>query len=382
MSVPKPGEKRQRSIADMFGVPKSAAPKLTAPATTNASSKAKSTAKKPLPSNSKNSVARIAYHRLPVLDPQTVLAGLPEDHRELLELELNPVTGLGPSYLRTLRSELTRTYFLDLKRFLRTETSTPVYPAASDIYSWSRRTPLTGIKVVIIGQDPYHGPGQAHGLSFSVPRGVAIPGSLRNIHEELKREYEDFKKPTHGSLGSWADAGVLLLNTSLTVRKGEAGSHAGRGWEQFTDAVVDAIDLYGGLELGAGNIIDPNDDEGPSTKRQKTEDESSVPVAERAQPGFGKGVVFLCWGKWAADRVARLSDTKHLILRSAHPSPLSAHRGFIGNGHFKRANEWLATRYGPSAVVDWCSLKPDNPPNPIATKPLPKETEAEAGSAS
>lgn len=146
--------------------------------------------KKPLPESSSSSLVRTAYDRLPALDPLTVLTALPEDHKELLKLELDTDTGLGTTYLRALRNELTRTYFLDLKRFLSTETSTPVFPPPPHIYSWSRRTPLTGIKVVIIGQDPYHGPGQAHGLAFSVPRGVAIPGSLRNVSLSLTDQLE------------------------------------------------------------------------------------------------------------------------------------------------------------------------------------------------
>lgn len=387
MSLPKPGEKRQRSIADMFGGKPTTTPtpKPNPSAASKNSKKPKTNNVKPVASSSKTAMIRTPYNKLPPIEPETKLTSLSSEHRELLALELNAETGIGISYLKALHQELTRTYFLDLKRFLKTETSTPIFPPAPNIYSWSRRTPLTGIKVVIIGQDPYHGPGQAHGLAFSVPRGIPIPGSLRNIHEELKREYQDeFKKPNHGSLGTWADHGVLLLNTSLTVRKASAGSHAGRGWEQFTDSVVDAIDLYGGLDLLQKENVTKEDEkentkeetgteaeqekteeneEGPSLKRQKIEDDIPKSLIDQSSAGFGKGVVFLCWGKWAADRVARLSESKHLILRSAHPSPLSAHRGFLGNGHFKLANEWLASRYGESAMVDWCDLKPDLPIN-------------------
>jgi len=197
--------------------------------------------------------------------------------------------------------------------------------AADNIYAWSN-TPLGKVKVVIIGQDPYHGPGQAHGLCFSVPPGAAIPPSLRNIYAEIKAEYPEFDPPKHGHLTPWADNGVLMLNTCLTVRAAQAGSHSNKGWEEFTDKVVDIVDKYGGANLGAENF------------------------------GYGRGVVFLAWGSWAAKRVAKLSKTKHLILTSAHPSPFSAHRGFLGNGHFKAANDWLEKKYGQDSKVDWCSL--------------------------
>ncbi|EGG01501.1 uncharacterized protein MELLADRAFT_110942 [Melampsora larici-populina 98AG31] len=387
MSLPKPGEKRQRSITDMFGGNQPNTKPIPTPNSTTSSSKPTKKPKlnpnlKPVATSSKTSMIRTPYDKLGTIDQETKLTSLSKEHQSLLSLELNPKTGLGPTYLKVLHQELNRTYFLDLKRFLQTEPQSSIFPPSSMIYSWSHRTPLTSIKVVIIGQDPYHGPGQAHGLAFSVPRGIPIPGSLRNIHEELKREYpEDFKKPNHGSLGTWADHGVLLLNTSLTVRKSSAGSHAGRGWEQFTDSVVDAIDLYGGLDLlnQSKPKEDPKDmtqdqtEEGPSSaKKQKVENDECHDLIDQSLNGFGKGVVFLCWGKWAADRVSRLSESKHLILRSAHPSPLSAHRGFLGNGHFKLANEWLANRYGESAMVNWCDLKPDIPiNNPLS---MTKET--------
>jgi len=130
------------------------------------------------------------------------------------------------------------------------------------------------------------------------------------------------------NLTAWAANGVLLLNTCLTVRAGDAGSHAGKGWEQFTDKVVDAVDRYGGASLAGGAALG----------------------------GRGRGIVFLAWGAWAAKRVAKLDKKKHLILASAHPSPLSAHKGFLGNGHFKKANEWLEAKYGRDGCVDWCTL--------------------------
>jgi len=179
--------------------------------------------------------------------------------------------------------------------------------------------------------DPYHGQGQAHGLCFSVPTGVAVPPSLRNIYLELKAEYPGFEVPKHGNLSAWAANGVLMLNTCLTVRAGDPGSHSNKGWEEFTERVVDVVDKYGGANLPtAGNSSDTT--------------------------GISQGVVFLAWGAWAAKRVTKLTKGKHLILKSAHPSPKSADRGFWGNNHFRLANEWLEAKYGIEGKVDWCEL--------------------------
>ncbi|EIM90965.1 uracil-DNA glycosylase [Stereum hirsutum FP-91666 SS1] len=248
------------------------------------------------------------------------LESLTEDQRRLLQLECET---LGKSWLKLLKDEIKKPYFIALKEWLweqglKGPNDTPmplkIYPAPKDIYSWSNFTPLGRVKVVIIGQDPYHGARQAHGLSFSVPTGVAVPPSLRNIYAEIKAEFPEFVAPNHGNLTAWAENGVLMLNTCLTVRAGEAGSHSKRGWEEFTDKVVDVVDRR------------------------------------------GRGCVFLCWGAWAAKRVAKLDGNKHLILTSAHPSPFSAHKGFLGNGHFAKANEWLENRYGKESKVDWCTL--------------------------
>ncbi|KAI9599688.1 hypothetical protein KEM48_008902 [Puccinia striiformis f. sp. tritici PST-130] len=419
-------DKRQRTIAQMFGVKEPTSTTATtnkntsasaSPSTTSSSTRV--TASIPKSSKSKTSnlksslitggrLPQVSYQKLKPIDRESYLSSLSSEFKELLALELDPEHGLGSTYLHVLRSQLTQQYFLDLKRV----------------------TPLDKIRVVIIGQDPYHGPGQAHGLSFSVPKGIPIPGSLRNIYQELKREYPEFKPPGFGTLTSWAESGVLLLNTSLTVKKASAGSHSNKGWEQFTDAVVDAIDLYGGLGLlenqpstETGHTIEPvakrikldhdpvsnevtsvdqdkpvpSDSDPTSTistsfkthvspsqnirdipdnelaSIEKNTAEHPVPVSSgenleesnseskpkedvettksteesttQELPGFGKGVVFLCWGKWAADRVTRLSESKHLILKSAHPSPLSAHRGFLGNNHFTLANQWLEDKY-------------------------------------
>ncbi|KAI0261506.1 uracil-DNA glycosylase-like protein [Gloeopeniophorella convolvens] len=320
--------KRQRTLFDMMGP---------------ASASSGSTTKKPklaagTQATSASTSASASAPALQSLDSipfslSEYKAALTDDQRRLLRLECET---MGKSWLKILKDELTKPYFLALKEFLWAEgvhgpdDSAPglkIYPPPRDIYAWSNHTPLGRVRVVMIGQDPYHGPGQAHGLCFSVPAGVAVPPSLRNIYAEIKAEYADFVPPKHGNLIAWADAGVLMLNTSLTVRAGAAGSHQGRGWETFTERVLDAVDRYGGAGLGA-------------------------------RAGVGRGVVFLAWGAWAAKRVARLSKSKHLILTSAHPSPLSARRGFLGNGHFKAANDWLEARYGPDGRVDWCRLAP------------------------
>ncbi|KAF9521019.1 hypothetical protein BS47DRAFT_1335123 [Hydnum rufescens UP504] len=258
---------------------------------------------------------------------------LSDDEKRLLALECET---MGRTWLKVLSNEIKKPYFIKLKEFLWQEGvqgpaaqsvgSPKIFPPPSEIYNWSRRTPLGHLRVVIIGQDPYHGPGQAHGLCFSVCKGVPVPPSLKNMYKEIKTDYPDFEPPSHGDLSSWAESGVLLINTSLTVRSGAAGSHSNKGWETFTDAVIDLIDKYGGASLSktGGNV--------------------------------GHGVVFMAWGSWAAKRVAKLSETKHLVLRSAHPSPLSAHRGFFGNGHFKKTNDWLEKRYGLEAKIDWCKL--------------------------
>ncbi|KAH8100918.1 uracil-DNA glycosylase-like protein [Cristinia sonorae] len=260
---------------------------------------------------------------------------LSERERELLSLECET---MGKSWLKVLKDEVRKPYFIKLKEFLWNQgvkgatdsaASLKIYPAPKNIYSWSNLTPLGRVKVVIIGQDPYHGPGQAHGLCFSVPKGIAIPPSLRNIYAEIKAEYPDFEVPKHGNLTSWAENGVLLLNACLTVKASEAASHSNKGWEEFTDKVIDVVDKYGGANLSANGS---------------------------ALAGRGRGIVFLAWGAFAAKRVAKLDKKKHLILTSAHPSPLSANRGFFGNGHFKKANEWLETKYGADGRVDWCSL--------------------------
>ncbi|BGP51868.1 uracil DNA glycosylase [Rhodotorula kratochvilovae] len=267
----------------------------------------------------------------PAFSPTAFLSSLSTSsspsEADLLALEC---ATLDPSWLAHLQEELRKPYFLDLKRFLwkeglrgtqdREGGKLRVFPPARDVYAWSRYTPLQDVKVVILGQDPYHDDGQAHGLCFSVRPGVKIPPSLRNIYKEIKEEYPAFEVPKHGNLISLARSGVLLLNTSLTVAPHKAGSHSNKGWETFTEKVVALVDQHG---------------------------------------GGGEGVVVLAWGQWAAKRVAGMDKKKHLILTSAHPSPLSARRGFFGNGHFKKANEWLLKRHGENAQIDWTTLEPE-----------------------
>ncbi|TFK49897.1 uracil-DNA glycosylase [Heliocybe sulcata] len=324
--------KRQRTLMDMFDTSAaSKKPKLTASGSSSslvADSSVKVTAK----------AAVVKVGGLQTLNSipfskASYVQTFSEEQRKLLKLECD---AMGMSWLKLLKDEIKKPYFSRLKTFLWEEGVTDadsknhkVFPSPRNIYAWSR-TPLGKVKVVIIGQDPYHGPGQAHGLCFSVPPGVQVPPSLRNIYAEIKAEYPDFTVPRHGNLTAWADNGVLLLNTCLTVRAGNANSHSGKGWEEFTDKVVDVVDKYGGANL--------------------TSSGSSV------KAGYGRGVVFLAWGKSAISRVAKLDKKKHLILTSAHPSPLSANKGFLGNGHFRKANEWLEERYGPDAMVDWCAL--------------------------
>ncbi|KAI9493501.1 uracil-DNA glycosylase-like protein [Zychaea mexicana] len=223
---------------------------------------------------------------------------LSDELKTLLELELDT---LHYDWAKVLKAELTKPYFTTLKKFLKAEATAKktIYPPGPKIYSWTHLTPPSEVKVVIIGQDPYHGPNQAHGLCFSVVKGVRTPPSLENIYKALRNDFPDFTAPKHGFLEKWAHQGVLLLNTSLTVRAKEAGSHANRGWEKFTDAVIRHIN-------------------------EKKEH-----------------VVFMLWGAHAQSKGAKINKSKHLVLKSVHPSPLSAHRGFLTCGHFKQANEYL-----------------------------------------
>lgn len=207
---------------------------------------------------------------------------------------------LHPSWLAHLAAEFEQPYMQQLKAFLLTEKqqSKVIYPASNHIFNAFNSTPLDQIKVVILGQDPYHGPDQAHGLCFSVQPGIRPPPSLKNMFKELHRDL-GLPIPVHGCLQSWANQGVLLLNATLTVEQAQAGSHQGRGWETFTDKAIQLVN----------NQCD--------------------------------GVVFLLWGSYAQKKAAFIDAHKHLVLKAPHPSPLSAHRGFIGCGHFSMANQYL-----------------------------------------
>ena len=208
-----------------------------------------------------------------------------------------------------LEPEFSKPYFQKLSRFLENEyAQSTVYPRWKDVFRAFNATPFSQVRVVIIGQDPYHGPNQANGLSFSVHPDVKIPPSLANIFKEVKSDVSKLKL-INGDLGPWAKQGVFLLNTTLTVAGGKPGSHQKRGWEEFTDAVIHAL----------------------CTKRE--------------------GLVYFLWGSFAQKKGALIPDDKNLILKSVHPSPLSAYRGFAGNGHFSKANNYLISKGEPP--ISW-----------------------------
>ena len=217
---------------------------------------------------------------------------------------------LDESWRRRLLPEFSQDYMRQLRSFLRDEKQAgkQVYPPGNQIFSALNATPFDKVSVVILGQDPYHNPGQAHGLCFSVQQGVEPPPSLLNIYRELQRDI-GFVPPKHGCLTHWAEQGVLLLNAVLTVERFKAASHQGRGWERFTDRIVALL----------------NDER--------------------------EGLVFLLWGSHAQKKGQHIDRRRHLVLESAHPSPLSAHRGFLGCGHFSRTNAWLREHGRPE--IDW-----------------------------
>ncbi|KAJ2001807.1 uracil DNA glycosylase [Coemansia thaxteri] len=237
---------------------------------------------------------------------------VPSSELEAYSLEYSTI---DPSWLSRLRVEFTKPYFVALKDFLRREADAKktIYPAPGDLYSWSRFSPFDKVRIVILGQDPYHGPGQAHGLAFSVQPGVRTPPSLANMYKGLARDYpNDFVAPKHGYLRGWAEQGVLLLNAALTVEAHKANSHANRGWEQFTDAVIAAVNT------GRTNVV------------------------------------FMLWGSYAQKKGARVNSSKHLVLKSVHPSPLSASRGFFDAGHFRKANDYLEAH--DMEPINWSHL--------------------------
>lgn len=206
---------------------------------------------------------------------------------------------IGTSWKSLLADEFGKSYFIELSKFVHNEYKThEVYPHGKFIFNAFDQCPFDQLKVVILGQDPYHGPGQAHGLCFSVNEGVVFPPSLRNIFKELKNDLGK-EVPENGNLSQWAKQGVLLLNATLTVQASQAGSHQNKGWEQFTDAVIHKI----------------------NEQKQR--------------------VVFILWGNYAIRKGKFIDQDKHLVLSSVHPSPLSASRGFFGNKHFSKTNDFL-----------------------------------------
>ncbi len=215
---------------------------------------------------------------------------------------------IGNDWDELLAGEFEKEYYIQLRRFLISEyRSRVIYPSMYDIFNALKFTPCSKVKAVILGQDPYHGPGQAHGLCFSVMKGVPKPPSLENIFKEMNSDL-NIPAPSHGYLKEWADQGVMLLNTVLTVRQGQANSHKGKGWEIFTDKVIEILN-------------------------------------KREQP-----MVFLLWGANAKAKAPFITNKNHLVLTAAHPSPLSAHNGFFGCRHFSKANAFLS-QYGEP--IDW-----------------------------
>ena len=217
---------------------------------------------------------------------------------------------LHPSWLNALGAEFDKPYMVQLRQFLADEKANGkiIYPADSHWFSAFNETPFNDVKVVILGQDPYHGPRQAHGLCFSVLPGIAPPPSLKNIYKELHSDL-DVAPASHGCLTHWARQGVLLLNATLTVEQGNAGAHQGQGWEQFTDRAIALLN-----------------------ERQA-------------------GLVFMLWGSYAQKKGAFIDQTKHHVLNAPHPSPLSAYRGFMGCRHFSQANIYLEQKGEKS--IDW-----------------------------
>ncbi|HWB33846.1 MAG TPA: uracil-DNA glycosylase [Candidatus Paceibacterota bacterium] len=217
---------------------------------------------------------------------------------------------IDPSWKTHLNDQFEQLYFISLTDFVKKEyKTTTVYPPAKFIFRAFDLTPFDKVKVVILGQDPYINQGEAMGLSFSVPDGTRLPPSLQNIYKEIESEFGQKMVHTGGDLTRWAEQGVLLLNASLTVRAHLSNSHQGKGWEQFTDAAIRAL----------------------SSEREH--------------------IVFMLWGNYAKAKGAHIDRSKHLVLESAHPSPFSANHGFFGNGHFKKANEYLEAN--GEKPIDW-----------------------------
>ncbi|XP_055080100.1 uracil DNA glycosylase a isoform X2 [Periophthalmus magnuspinnatus] len=231
---------------------------------------------------------------------------------EKLSSGLTPL-GFGESWRKSLSAEFCKPYFKQLMAFVSEERKRhTIYPPAEEVFTWTQMCGIQDVKVVILGQDPYHGPNQAHGLCFSVKRPVSPPPSLENMYKELEADIDGFTHPGHGDLTGWAKQGVLLLNAVLTVRAHQANSHKDKGWETFTDSVVQSL---------SKNL---------------------------------SGVIFMLWGSYAQKKGAAIDRKRHHVLKTVHPSPLSAHRGFFGCKHFSKANE-LLVKSGKSPI-DWKAL--------------------------
>ena len=218
------------------------------------------------------------------------------------------MVNLGNSWDSLLAEEFQKKYYLELREFLKNEylhSGVRIFPEMNDLFSALRLTPYENVRAVILGQDPYHGYGQAHGLCFSVRKGVTPPPSLKNIYKELKTDL-GIDAPEHGCLEEWAKSGVLLLNSVLTVREGQAGSHRNKGWEILTDRIISLLN------------------------------ESEKPIS------------FILWGAYARSKASLITNSRHLILEAAHPSPLSAYNGFFGSRPFSKTNAFLGSR-----AVDW-----------------------------
>jgi uracil-DNA glycosylase len=286
----------------------------------NETTKQKQTAQEK-PIDSEHTTDYIEYCKLLGFDKQKWVNGLTPEEKELLTDEISHI---HISWLAVLYKELTKPYFLNLKRFLKSQAGKTIFPPRDQVYSWSKLTPLPEVKCLILGQDPYHNHNQAHGLAFSVLEPTRPPPSLLNIYKTLAIDFPEFKIPEYkelvkqgtpggGNLTSWAKRGILMLNAVLTVEAHKANSHAKRGWEQFTEQVIKAAVDY----------------------HQST------------------GFVIMAWGSPAQSRVAKLNQnlSNFLVLKTVHPSPLSASRGFFVLEVFKKCNEWLQTQ--GKQKIDW-----------------------------
>jgi len=248
----------------------------------------------------------------PVEEKETVTAKKSSENCAF-EFASSTVTIGSRYWAEVLTGESKKPYFKKLSQFVSKERSQyTIYPPLQDVFSWTLHQRLDQVKVVILGQDPYHGPNQAHGLCFSVQKDIKFPPSLRNIFKLLSKEYDEFVTPKHGDLTPWAKQGVLLLNAVLTVRSGKANSHKDRGWEKLTDVII------------------------------------------RHVSGEMRNVVFMLWGSYAQKKGANICKKSHLVLKSVHPSPLSAHHGYFECAHFTKANQYL--RDNKREPVDWNCL--------------------------